>query len=1681
MPLPPFRWDRFWFPAGSQVSLIDGYLPDPEGWMGPHLDAAGVSLSALVDIPCLILLGLPGMGKTSEMEASADAARQANALVDVVSLARLSGPAELASRLLGSERHSAWRRGSTVWNIYLDGLDEALAQLSQIEAAILLLARQLAADEPQLKNLRLRISCRSAEWPQAFETELRGIWDAEQVKVYELGHLREKDVKIAAAELFPSVSQQDQFISYVREHEGQPLASRPITLNMLLNVFKDEGTLPQRQVELYRKGLLASIEEANETRRSNRATWWLDTRSKLIVAARIAAASVFSNSFEIWTGHQSQVAPKRAVIVSEISGGHEPALGSSFRVGEAELRETLLCSLFVPLRSSLFGWSHQTFAEFLAAYYIVEHGLNAEEAMRLFRGAGEENGQIPPQLTEVAAWLASMQPDFFRALIITEPAILLRSDVAAASPEDRSALVGELLRRIDNGELHDFQHGFRFRYERLNHPQLSEQLRAYITDKTKNRVVRRVAIDIAEANNLTKLAGLLVDVALDVADDIHIRSQAAHAVSTSSEVDARERLRSLLESDQPEDIYDDLKGYALRALWPGQLSVSELLNALTLPKKDNYFGSYSLFLSELQLPALGEADAISVLEWCRNALQEDLKYTSFEKLIPRFLARVFEASGNSAVKDRLSAFLLTAVRNRTYWSYEEDFRRSFSETVLVDAHQHLRRSLVLSILLRAVASQDRDWILLLGRPDPLIANSDLRWLVGLLGSETLTAIKQHLVELIVSQTFGQDLGEVSFVWDAASTSRELFDALELAYSVDLSSSAAKWQREDFERKKKLSQEQQRPVDAVAQLERQLEKIEVENSFDWWRLNLMLFVGPSGRPDPSSEFQSDITKSRGWGLLSETEHRRVISAARRYLVENIVYSRAWLGTNTFHRPAAAGYRALRLLFVEDHAEFSRLSHGVWRKWATSILGVSFNEDAGDHEARERIVRECYGRAPRQVLAVIRRLILKAKSEFDVRNVLNWFASSSDEKLNALLWAIFSEIRENDFRAKPIISFLVRERYAPAVQRTIDLFAQPSSEFLDQTFGKEEFVLAAAALVQTEPTLVWPYFCDLRHRNDGLAIEILKSFADSSAFIEHLSEPQLSDLFVWLYRSVPAPIDEDGARYIGFEDHAERLRSAIIRNLISRGTKASVAAVEEIASNVPEAEWLRWQVVDARHELAAKSWKQLDAAEIIAVIASYRPVLPLRSTKETIELAAVPQLDADAGSMETAATWAETAPATVLLPDTAIVAGAGTVKRRRIMAVATEWSSGHGGLSTLNRELCIALADVGHDVVCLVIEPTQREIDEAKVAKVRLIGCPFDPAIRDVARLLLFHPSQIPNFTPEIVVGHDHITGSAAQNIAHRHYQVPNVHFVHTLPEEIEMYKSRSDNPDNPDNPFLRGDEKAEVQYRQCLAAQLVVGVGPRIYREMSTKIVPNSNIPVVVMRPGLNRRLLNYEADLATPRSPHCLFLARLEDGDLKGAGLACEMICSLNTDWEWQSTRPRLILRGLDPAPEKFAKEIERIGGFSAAIPYLIGRRYTSDADVIAADIRSASAMIMPSKREGFGLTALEGISAGIPTVVSSESGLAALLLEADVLAAIGKPAADACVAAVDGDPLGIRKDWASRVQAILSDPGIAFSRAKKMRAALLSILSWERAAERLSGDIETMLQGGSAATTSVR
>jgi glycosyltransferase involved in cell wall biosynthesis len=136
---------------------------------------------------------------------------------------------------------------------------------------------------------------------------------------------------------------------------------------------------------------------------------------------------------------------------------------------------------------------------------------------------------------------------------------------------------------------------------------------------------------------------------------------------------------------------------------------------------------------------------------------------------------------------------------------------------------------------------------------------------------------------------------------------------------------------------------------------------------------------------------------------------------------------------------------------------------------------------------------------------------------------------------------------------------------------------------------------------------------------------------------------------------------------------------------------------------------------------------------------------------------------------------------------------------------------------------------------------------------------------------------------------------------------------------------------------------------------------------------------------------------------------------------------------------------------------------------YLVPRAYTADAALIADDIRMSSVVLMPSRCEGFGLVALEGIAAGVPVVVTSTSGMGELLVENESV--IGRTLAQSCVADVDGHDAEITSEkWAVRVQRIMDDPVAAFSQAEQLRMLLKPLLNWDTVTTQLSRDFETIL-----------
>lgn len=386
----------------------------------------------------------------------------------------------------------------------------------------------------------------------------------------------------------------------------------------------------------------------------------------------------------------------------------------------------------------------------------------------------------------------------------------------------------------------------------------------------------------------------------------------------------------------------------------------------------------------------------------------------------------------------------------------------------------------------------------------------------------------------------------------------------------------------------------------------------------------------------------------------------------------------------------------------------------------------------------------------------------------------------------------------------------------------------------------------------------------------------------------------------------------------------------------------------------------------------------------------------------------------------------------------------------LALATEWTSRHGGISTFNRQLCTALAAAGERVVCLVPFAPTDDVAAAKSVGVELISAPNELGTNDPDQLLRRKPVLPQGFSPTLIVGHGRITGRAAQSLSEDHY--PNarrLHIVHMAPEEIEWYKF-----DRKDDPAVRAEERRKVEVELGKTAHKMIAVGPRLARRYQ-RDVGRGSVKVVRLNPGIRIR----SSSVAPPGgSPHIILtFGRMEDPGLKRPDLAAR---AAGLAWS-RNPNLELVVRG---APEGTAAEAraQLIKEAGVNLPIII-RSYTADEERLADDLESASVVLMPSRVEGFGLVGWEAIEAGVPVRVSSESGLGELLKEV-----LPDETYRRYVIPVTGEDERDAQSWAIAIETALHNREAEFGAAADLRHALAERFNWDDVVRRLLEDIET-------------
>ena len=282
------------------------------------------------------------------------------------------------------------------------------------------------------------------------------------------------------------------------------------------------------------------------------------------------------------------------------------------------------------------------------------------------------------------------------------------------------------------------------------------------------------------------------------------------------------------------------------------------------------------------------------------------------------------------------------------------------------------------------------------------------------------------------------------------------------------------------------------------------------------------------------------------------------------------------------------------------------------------------------------------------------------------------------------------------------------------------------------------------------------------------------------------------------------------------------------------------------------------------------------------------------------------------------------------------------------------------------------------------------------------------------------------TMDCVLGHGAALGRQIQIIKRNsnYSHCKWIQVVHTAPEEIGMYKSISE-----------GQQMQQTEIELCEMADQVVTIGPKLtdaYKHQLRKQDAFNLTPSIFTE-------FSDVQQASNERRTFCVLLVESgdsEDFHVKGYEIAAKAIAELK-DKSYQ----------LKFASKQKGKEDELA---DKLLQCGIGRNQLSvcsldeDRETLAKLFSMVDIAILPSKTEGFGLSALKAISAGLPVLVSGNSGIAEALRKV--------PNGSQCI--VDSeDPA----DWARAIKAVRNKKrNVRLAEAKSLRENYLQKFSWE-------------------------
>ena len=320
--------------------------------------------------------------------------------------------------------------------------------------------------------------------------------------------------------------------------------------------------------------------------------------------------------------------------------------------------------------------------------------------------------------------------------------------------------------------------------------------------------------------------------------------------------------------------------------------------------------------------------------------------------------------------------------------------------------------------------------------------------------------------------------------------------------------------------------------------------------------------------------------------------------------------------------------------------------------------------------------------------------------------------------------------------------------------------------------------------------------------------------------------------------------------------------------------------------------------------------------------------------------------------------------------------------KITFLTEEWTqSTKGSRSTFMRQMAIELSrQPNTEIGVLIPSASPKDKVDAKKYNIKV----FEPAAEgcigyEPVDCLQFPPQ---GFSTDFIIGQGIKPGRHGQALKNK-LSCKWVHVVLKNAEEMAMFKKTP-------GAISKGQKQHETEIKLCKNADVVLTVGSKLNEAFNSALHQCKKDHIFSLIPGIFDEFFGEQKQYRNSKNFEILVFGRgnTEDFELKGLHVAAKAVAHLN------KYEPSYILKVVGAPEGEQEKLAERLEDLGISRSKLTVRSFYTERGKLAQLFLEVDLVLMPSGTEAFGLAALEALSAGVPILITHNSGLAEALKE---------------------------------------------------------------------------------------